>query len=234
MSNGDMRIGIMQPYFMPYIGYFQLMAAVDKYVIFDDVNFIMRGWSTKNYLVINGEKRYFSISVRGKSQNKTYSQVLIIDDFYKLRRTLEINYKKAPYHTETMELLDKVFTFEDRRFNYFVKNSFDVICAYLGISTEFVFSSDLSNDKTLKGKDKVLDICKLLGATDYYNAIGGQELYDKKEFAENGIRLHFVNTIQKAYPQLSTEFVPDLSIIDVLMMNSREDIKTLLRMFVLV
>ena len=221
----------MQPYFMPYIGYFQLMAAVDKYVIFDDVNYIKRGWSARNNILVNGQKHLFSVIVEGGSQNNLYLEVRVIDDFIKFRKTLEMSYKKAPYYAETMELLKKVFSIEDRRFNHFIRNSFEVVFDYLGIGTEFVFSSELSNDKQLKGKDKILDICKLLGTTEYYNAIGGQELYDRKEFEENGIQLHFVNATLAEYPQLSPEFIPGLSMIDVLMMNSKESVLSLLQKY---
>ena len=160
-----------------------------------------------------------------------YLQVRVIDDFIKLRKTLEMSYKKAPYYATTMELLEKVFSFEDKRFNYFIRNSFEVVFNYLGVNTIFLFSSELSNDKQLKGKDKILDICKLLGATEYYNAIGGQELYDRQEFKDNGIQLHFVNASLDEYPQFSSEFIPGLSMIDVLMMNSKENILSLLGKF---
>ena len=218
----------MQPYFMPYIGYFQLMVAVDKYVIYDDVNFIKRGWSARNNIIVNGQKHLFSIIVDGGSQNNLYTQVRIIDDFIKLRKTLEMNYKKAPCYAETMELMEKVFTFEDKRFNYFIRNSFEIVFNYLEISADFVFSSELQNDKSLKGKDKIIDICKILDATDYYNAIGGQKLYDRDEFEANGIQLHFVNPALAEYPQFSSAFIPGLSIIDVLMMNSKKNVMSLL------
>lgn len=226
-----MRVGIMQPYFMPYIGYFQLMAAVDKYVIFDDVNYIKRGWSARNNIIVNGQKHLFTVAVEGGSQNNLYMQVRIIDDFIKLRKTLEMSYKKAPSYINAMELMEEVLSYEDRRFNHFIRNSFEVVFDYLGINSSFLFSSELSNDKQLKGKDKILDICKLLGATEYYNAIGGQELYDRMEFEENGIQLHFVNATLEAYPQFSSEFIPGLSMIDVLMMNSKEQVLSLLEKF---
>ena len=158
-------------------------------------------------------------------------QVRVIDDFIKLKKTLEMNYKKAPFYANVMELMEKVFSFEDRRFNHFIRNSFEVVFDYLGISTNFLFSSELSNDKQLKGEDKILDICKLLGATEYYNAIGGKELYDHQEFDDNGIQLFFVNASLDAYPQLSPEFIPGLSMIDVLMMNSKEHVLSLLKKF---
>ena len=213
----------MQPYFMPYLGYFQLMAAVDKYVIFDDVNYIKRGWSARNNILVNGQSHLFNVAVDGGSQNNLYTQVTVIDDFAKLRKTLEMAYKKAPFYLDTMALLEQVFSYNDRRFNFFMRNSYSIILEYLGIKTELLFSSDLSNNKELKGKDKILDICHLLGASEYYNAIGGQELYDRNEFDANGISLGFIDPVIEPYPQLSKEFVPGLSIIDVLMMNSRED-----------
>lgn len=218
-----MKLGVMQPYFMPYVGYFQLMAAVDKYVIFDDVNYIKRGWSARNNILVNGQKHLFNIAVEGGSQNNLYTQVKVIDDFSKLRKTLEMAYKKAPYYNETMNILEQVFAYEDKRFNHFMRNSYSIILDYLGIETEFLFSSDLSNDKNLKGKDKILDICIILGANEYYNAIGGQELYNRQEFDDNGIKLGFVEPTLEPYPQLSKEFLPGLSIIDMLMMNSKED-----------
>lgn len=218
-----MKLGVMQAYFMPYVGYFQLMAAVDKYVIFDDVNYIKRGWSARNNILVNGQKHLFNIAVEGGSQNNLYTQVKVIDDFSKLRKTLEMAYKKAPYYNETMNILEQVFAFEDRRFNHFMRNSYSIILDYLGINTELLLSSDLSNNKGLKGKDKILDICILLGASEYYNAIGGQELYDRQEFADNGIKLGFVEPTLEPYPQLTKGFLPSLSIIDMLMMNSKED-----------
>lgn len=218
-----MTLGIMQPYFMPYIGYFQLMAAVDKYVIFDDVNYIKRGWSARNNILVNGQKHLFSISVEGGSQNNLYMQVSILDDFSKFRKTLEISYKKAPYFKETMKLLEEIFSYEDRRFNYFMRNSYQVILKYLNIQTDLLLSSELSNNKELKGEDKILDLCKLLGASDYYNAIGGRDLYDYQKFQNNGIQLGFLEPELVTYPQLSFEFIPALSIIDVLMMNSKAD-----------
>lgn len=148
---------------------------------------------------------------------------MVVDDFTKLRKTLEMAYKKAPYYLDTMNILEKVFTYNDRRFNFFIRNSFTAILDYLGIETELLFSSDLSNNKGLKGKDKILDICILLGASEYYNAIGGQELYDRQEFADNGIKLGFIEPTLEPYPQLTQEFLPGLSIIDLLMMNSKED-----------
>lgn len=215
-----MKVGIMQPYFMPYIGYFQLMAAVDVYVIFDDVNYIKRGWSARNNIIVNGQKHLFNISVKGGSQNNLYNQVVVTDDFKKFRKTLEMNYRKAPFFKETIKILDKVFCYDNRRFNYFMKNSYEQILQYIGIEKRFLLSSELANDKQLKGMDKILNICETLEADEYYNAIGGIGLYSKSEFNKKGISLKYVKSDLQPYHQFSKEFIPALSIIDVLMMNS--------------
>ena len=221
----------MQPYFMPYLGYFQLMALVDKYVIFDDVNYIKRGWSARNNILVNGQKYLFSISVSGGSQNNLYTDVVISDDFSKLRKTIEMSYKKAPYYNETIQILDNIFQFHDKRFNYFIKNSFAQILEYVNVDTDLILSSSLNNDKDLRGQEKILDICKLLHADKYINTIAGQELYNKQLFKESGVELSFLVSELSPYPQLNKEFIPGCSMIDVLMMNPVEKIKQLLNDF---
>jgi len=229
-----MTIGIMQPYFMPYIGYFQLMAAVDKYIIYDDVNYIKGGWVARNNLIIGGKKQMFHIELSGASPNKHFNEIFIRDDFRKLRKTLQMNYSKATYYNQAMELMEKVFSYEDKRLSHFIAKSFKQILSYLSIDTELIMSSDLQKDNSLKGKDKVIDICRRIGADTYYNAIGGQELYSKEEFQKHGIELYFVKPQEVPYPQTVTPFVPWLSMIDVLMNNSAEDIRELLKAFEIV
>ena len=230
-----MKVGIMQPYFMPYIGYFQLMKAVDKYVIYNDVNYINRGWVARNNILINEKKQLFTIKLQGASQNKHFTEIQILDDFRKLTKTLEMNYSKAPFFQPTMELMNKIFSFPEKRLDLFIKNSFEQILSYLDIDTELILSSDIKKDNSLKGQDKILDICKILQADTYYNAIGGKELYDKKEFANNGISLCFLRTNENIqYQQFpNMDFVPNLSIIDVLMFNSVEVVNKMLNDYVL-
>ena len=229
-----MILGIMQPYFMPYIGYWQLMAAVDKYVIYDDVNFIKKGWINRNNILVNGTKQLFTISLEGVSQNKLINEILIADDFVKLRKTISMVYSKAPYYKETMELLDQIFAFESKNLAKFLENSIRLVVNYLGLKTEILLSSNLEKDNTLKGQEKILDICKNLNADIYYNAIGGQDLYDKDKFKANGIDLKFVKTNLTPYTQFKNEFLPGLSLIDVLMFNGPEEINNMLKQFTLV
>lgn len=229
-----MKLGIMQPYFMPYIGYFQLMAAVDKYVVYDDVNYIKGGWVSRNNIIINGEKKLFTITLQGASPNKLFNEITIGDNFHKLMKTLQMNYSKSPQFDSTMALMEKIISYPHKQLALFIANSYNEILNYLSINTEILISSNLHKNSSLKGKDKVLHICKLLGADTYYNAIGGQKLYSKEEFKRNGILLNFIDTQTIKYPQHSKEFIPYLSIIDVLMNNSKEKVKLLLDSYTLI
>jgi len=231
-----MILGAMQPYFMPYIGYFQLMKAVDKYVIFNDGNYIRHGWVARNYILLGQEKRMFILTLQGASSNRLFMEIQILDNFVKLRKTLETYYAKAPFFKPVMELMNAIFSFPEKRLDLFIKNSFELILSYLNIKTELLLSSDLKKDNSLKGKYRAMEFCRVLNANIYYNAIGGQSLYDKNEFKENGISLYFVKTNENLqYKQFSnTAFVPNLSMIDVLMFNSPEETNLLLDQYQLV
>ena len=229
-----MKLAIMQPYFMPYIGYWQLLAAVDTYVIYDDVNYIKGGWVSRNNILLNGQKHMFTITLNGASSNKLFKEITIKDDFKKFSRLIESAYRKAPYYAEISALLEKIYHYEDKSLGSFMLNSFQVILDYLEIDTILVLSSTVMKDNNLRGKDKVKHICHLMGADTYYNAIGGQELYDKEDFKADGIDLHFVQTNLVPYTQLTNKFVSGLSIIDVLMHNGKEGTKKLLNEYTLI
>lgn len=226
-----MKIGIMQPYFFPYIGYWQLMNAVDKYVIYDDVNFIKGGWINRNRILINGEAKYFNVQMQGASSNKHINEVMVNNNesfINKNLRILESCYKKAPYYNDVYPLLKKILQCGEENLAVFIKYSFDEICNYLGIDTELIMSSDLEKNNSLKAQNKVIHICKKLDATEYYNAIGGQNLYSFDDFSNNGIQLSFLKTNEIIYNQFNNNFISNLSIIDVMMFNSVEDIKNML------
>ena len=222
-----MTLGIMQPYFMPYIGYWQLMAAVDQYVVYDDVNYINRGWINRNNILVNENKQLFTISLHNASQNKLINEIEIADDFVKFRRTITMAYKKAPYFEQTMPLLDEICRYEDKNLANFIMHSFRVLTAYLGITTKLIPSSSIEKNNILKGQDKILDICRILNADTYVNAIGGLDLYDKATFKEHNIQLKFLRPIMVPYSQFKNTFVDGLSIIDVMMFNSVEQMRQL-------
>ena len=229
-----MKLAIMQPYFMPYIGYFQTMAAVDTYVVYDDVQYIKGGWVSHNYLLVGGKKQMFSIQLKGASPNKLFNEVEIGDNFKKLTHLLQLNYCKAPYYGEGMPVLQEIFSYDDHNLARFLWNSYRKLFEYLEIDTNIILSSSIGKDNSLRGKDKVLAICNALGADTYLNAIGGQELYDKAEFAANGVNLHFVKTDDLKYQQFGSDFEPGLSFIDVLMFNGKEGTRELLNKYTLV
>ena len=229
-----MRLGIMQPYFFPYLGYWQLLANVDKYVVYDDVTYIKGGWINRNNFLINGQKNLLTMRLEKASSYTLIKDIAIKDDFVKFLKTIEMGYKKAPFFEDIFRLLKDICQCPDKKLGQFLFNSHIKICEYLGIDTELILNSSLEKHAELKGKDKVISICKQLGADEYINAIGGQELYDKKEFAENGIRLNFLQANLREYRQLKNEFVAGLSIIDIMMFNSKEEIKEMLNDFNLV
>ncbi|MBT9899787.1 hypothetical protein GPL09_15425 [Bacteroides thetaiotaomicron] len=227
-----MKLGIMQPYFMPYIGYFQLMKAVDKYVVYDDVNYIKGGWANRNHILINGEKEMFTVTLQKASQNKLFNEIVIGDDFKKLMKTLQMNYSRAINFDQTMVLMERIISFPNKQLAVFIANSFREILSYLSVETEILMSSEIPKDNSLRGKDKIIQICEILGADTYYNAVGGKNLYDQEEFKEHGITLNFVDSLPQVYSQLHTrEFVSGLSMVDVLMNNTKDEVNRLLDSF---
>lgn len=171
-----MTLGIMQPYFLPYIGYFQLINAVDKFIVYDDVNFINRGWINRNNILVNGNAQLFTISLHKASQNKLINEIEIIDDFQKFLRTIEIAYRKAPYFDVVYELLRRIVTYPEKQLARFILNSLREISAYLQLETEFLMSSSIKKNNLNRGQVKIMEICQLLGADAYINPKGGQEL----------------------------------------------------------
>lgn len=232
-----MKIGIMQPYFIPYIGYWQLLNAVDKYIVYDDVNFIKGGWINRNRILINGEPKYFNIQMRGASSNKKINEIEVAVDvaiINKNIRVIQAAYSKAPYYADVYPIIEEILNCKLTNLAEYIVYSIKTICSYLGITTEIILSSTLEKDNSLKGQDKVLDICSMFGATEYYNAIGGRTLYSFDKFLERGIRLVFLKTDNIEYSQFCNEFQPNLSILDVMMFNSKEKLRKMLGEFSLI
>lgn len=222
------KLAIMQPYLFPYIGYFQLLSYVDEFVIYDDVQFMKRSWINRNSIIINEEKHLFTISLAGASTTKLINEIKIKDDFIKFLKMLKMAYSKAPKFEEVFHLIEKICSYEDKNLARFIGNSLEEIKRYLNLDTALIYSSDIDKNNHLKGQDKVIDICKTLHADIYINSIGGQELYDKAVFNEYDIELKFLQPNLIEYRQFSNEFVPGLSIIDVMMFNSVKEIQDML------
>jgi hypothetical protein len=233
-----MTLAIMQPYFLPYIGYVQLLNAVDTFVLYDDVAFINRGWINRNRLLVNGKDFMFTVPLQDASQNKRICDIALGTDPKwrgKLLQTVQQSYRKAPFYETVGPLTEKIINFPTDNIADYVLNSLVLIRDHLGITTEIVPSSTIYNNEQLKAQDRILDICRQTGATRYINPIGGQVLYNKDTCAQAGVELFFIQSKRVEYPQFGrSEFVPWLSILDVLMFNSPEAIRPMLNEYELV
>ena len=228
-----MKIGIMQPYFFPYLGYWQLMKAVDKYVVYDDVNYIKSGWINRNAVLVKGKRHNINVILIAASPNKFINQICVNTDERvqkKLFKTISEYYSKAPFYAQVKPILEKIIFSQEPNLAKYLFESIKAVAAYLQIHTELMLSSQIAKDNSLKGYKKVIEISKVLGGTEYLNSFGGFDLYEphRAEFLDNGIVLRYLKMKEIVYPQFNNEFVPNLSIIDVMMFNSPEEIKKML------
>ncbi len=232
-----MKLGIMQPYFFPYIGYFQLIKAVDKFVVYDNIKFVKGGWINRNRILMYNHPVWLTLSLKGASD------FLHIRDRYlfnsdinnrKLLRLIENAYHKAPCFREIYQLIEECLKFNDDNLFNFLLHSIHQICNYLDIATEIVVSSNIPIDHSLKREKKILAFCQHFNADIYINLPGGKELYSKDFFSTYGINLLFLEPKDIIYTQWGETFFPRLSIIDVLMFNKRELVREYLDMYTLI
>jgi hypothetical protein len=227
-----MKCAIMQPYVFPYIGYFQLITAVDKFVFYDDVNFTSKGWVNRNNILINNEKKLISLPCKKASQNKQINDIEVnteSKEYTKILKTIAFNYKKAPFFNDTYSIIHEVLTSSYGNIGLLAQQSIIEVLKYLKVKKEvFTSSESFAETKGMYKADRLISICKSLSAVHYINAIGGQEIYQKKYFQANGIKLSFLKSNAGIYNQFKGNFIPNLSIIDVLMFNSAEAVHEML------
>jgi hypothetical protein len=232
------KTAIMQPYFLPYIGYWQLINAVDIFVVYDNIKFTKKGWFNRNRILEAGHDRRFTLPIKKDSDFLPVDQRYLGDDSQaQIDRTLRIihsNYRRAKHFSRAYPVIEKCFQYPNKNLFEFIFNSIKLICSYLDIDTKIVISSDVKIDHSLKAGKKVIAICKAEGTTMYINTIGGIELYDAKEFASNGIDLKFIKSDAIEYQQFDDEFVPGLSILDIMMFNDKAQIKRMLEQYELI
>ncbi len=221
-------LAIMQPYFFPYIGYFQLIAAVDIFIVYDNIKYTKKGWINRNRMLQNGKDVMFSLPLKSDSDSLDVCERELAADFNrdKLLNQLKEAYRRAPYFAEIFAMVEQIVRYKDTNLFRYLHHSIVRTCEYLGITTEIGVSSDIAIDHDLKNQDKVLALCEAVGANTYVNAIGGMELYSRQVFLEKDLELKFIKSKPIEYPQFGDAFVPWLSIIDVMMFNSREEIRT--------
>lgn len=227
-----MRLAIMQPYFFPYIGYFQLMNAVDEFVVYDNIEFTKKGWISRNRILVNGKDSYITLTLKKDSdylhvKDRCLAETWQFDKIKLLNRIRE-SYKKAPEFNSVLPLIEQCLLYEESNLFKFIFNSLNLIREFLSIQTNLIISSTIPIDHLLKSESKVIAICKIRNASIYINPIGGTSLYSKEKFRSQGIGLSFLKSNEHTYNQLNDNFVPWLSIIDVMMFNSKERLNTLL------
>ena len=220
----------MQPYFLPYIGYFQLMAAVDLFVVYDNIKYTKKGWINRNRFLLNGSDAMFSLPLKTGSDSLDVVERELAADFdrAKLLKQFAGAYRSAPHFEQVYPLLERVVGHSAGNLFRYLHHALVEVCAHLGIRTPVRISSSIPLEPGLKAQDKVLALCATLGATRYINPIGGTELYAKEDFAARGIELQFLKSRPFEYAQFGAEFVPWLSMVDVLMFNPLEDVRSCL------
>jgi hypothetical protein len=223
----------MQPYVFPYLGYFKLINAVDRFIVLDDVNYIKRGWINRNRILVNGREYLFTIPITAVSQNKKINEVFISEKYpvwkEKFLRTMKRAYCKAPYFSTVMDLLHEILIFPEKKLSFFLSNSLKEICGYLHINTQLIKTSAIYEKRDFKGEERIIDICKQNQAKEYLNLPGGNGLYSKSRFQRENILLRFIDSSIPPYKQGKNEFIPNLSILDVMMFNDKEKIMNMMK-----
>jgi len=232
-----MKLAIMQPYFFPYIGYWQLIYVVDRFVIYDDVNYIKSGWINRNRILINGEPTYITAPLfQASSFKRICDTVLHPSPIWreKLVKMVETMYRKAPQFEEVFPVIEQLIRHETNNLADYLAYQLRLLSAYMGIETEYIITSRSYGNDALSGQVRILDICKREGAANYINPQGGQLLYDTATFHNAGIDLRFILMRPLPYKQRTKGFIPYLSIIDALMEVGPSEIKRYLDAFDLV
>ena len=229
-----MTVGSNQPYLFPYIGYWQLINIADIYVISDSMQYMKKGYINRNSILIDNMKHLFTLETLGVHTDTLINEVRVGKNARKIIKSIYHAYKKAPYFEEIYPMIENILLNDEKNLAKYVGYSIERIADYLEINTNFLYLSDLQGETSLMGQDRTINICKRLNADHYINAIGGQELYDKEVFLKEGIILNFLKVGNIEYEQFKNKFVPYLSIIDIMMFNSVDDIKEMLTEYELV
>ncbi len=220
-----MKLAVMQPYLFPYIGYFQLIHAVDVFVFYDDVQYKKGGWINRNRILLNGRDFMISFPIKDKLEkriNQRFFGEHIDKEKTTILKQIKSAYSKAPHFNEVYPLLEKIISHKENNVSLFAINQVKLVCSYLGLAKRYIRSSELEKNEGTNYQARVIEINKMVGSEHYINLMGGRELYHKDEFEKAGLLLSFIQSEDIEYPQFENDFVANLSIIDVLMFNSRD------------
>ncbi|MEX2505476.1 MAG: WbqC family protein [Pseudohongiellaceae bacterium] len=226
-----MKLAIMQPYLFPYIGYFQLIHASDLFLIYDDVAYIKQGYINRNTILSENGVTRFTVPVPGRSSNKLISDLEFSTDVKKILKTIEQSYSKATYFETVFPLVRQILESKDRSIASVCMTSYQRIFSYLGRDKQFKKTSELDYRRTESAIDRLIILCHKFEGDCYINALGGRSLYTKSDFAAQGVELKFLDPMPVMYPQGNTHFVPNLSIVDVLMNCSPKEVVNLMTQY---
>lgn len=228
----------MQPYFFPYIGYFQLINAVNEFIIYDNIEFSRKGWVQRNRVLSGNSEAFISLPIKKGSDYLDIDKRFLADSWpierEKMLNKLKETYKISPMFSDVYPILDHSLRSNELNLFRFLVTSLQTVMEYLDIKTPLIVSSSIDIDHKLKAEDKVLALVKKRNAGTYINPIGGLEFYSKQRFKNNGINLRFLKANNIEYPQFKNQFIPFLSIIDVMMFNTKAQIKDYLKQYTLV
>lgn len=231
-----MKIGIMQPYFFPYLGYWQIMNAVDKYIVYDNIQYTKKGWFNRNRFLQNGHDELFSINLEKASdfldvRDRNISPVF---DRKKLLEQFKNAYRKAPCFSTNFPLVEQIVMCSEMNLFKYLFNGIQIMHDVLDMKSELIISSTVNIDHSKKSSEKVKDLVLAVGGDEYINPIGGMDLYSYEDFKKSGIELKFHKMSDIVYKQFDNPFVPSLSIVDALMFNSLPEIKQMLNAYTLI
>jgi len=227
-----MKLGIMQPYFLPYIGYFQLIGSVDKFILYDNIKYTKKGWINRNRMLLNGGHAVFSLPIKKDSDFLDIVDRELATNFDRIKLLNQFRgaYANAPQFDHTYPLIEKIILHKDANLFGYIYHSIVQLCEHLAINTEIKISSEIAIDHELKSQDKVLALCNVTGAKIYINPIGGRELYSREIFNAAGVELNFIKSRPIEYNQFKGIFQPNLSILDVMMFNPLDQVQKWIRL----
>ena len=221
-------VAVMQPYFFPYIGYWHLINSVDEFIVYDDIQYTKKGWINRNRYLTNGRDEVMTIPLKKDSDFLDIRERFVSDDFdrssTKLLNKISASYRGAGNFEEAYTLFENCIKVDDRNLFDFILNSILQIKEYLGIETKISVSSKVCSSKHLVSAERVKYLCKKAEADCYINAIGGLELYDCSDFKKDGLDLKFIKSKLIQYEQAGNEFIPWLSMLDVIMFNKKDSV----------
>ena len=227
------KTAIMQPYFFPYIGYFQLIHEVDIFVLYDNIQYTKSGWINRNNILNNQKSYKISLPLKKQTSFLNINQREISNSFNKKKFLNIINesYKKADNFNRCFSLIEKIISSDETNLFSFLYNSIRTINTYLNIETKIITSSKLKTNPTDRSIDRIISICDQLDTEVYINPIGGISLYKKESFIKNCINLKFLKTHDIVYNQDIKKYISNLSIIDVMMFNKKDEVKELIKKY---